>query len=76
MRGLAAYTAPTGPGFPPFISINEVAGGVSFYIREPALPADDAVPYLHEGPKAAVVIDREEAKRLLRDALTKLEVPR
>lgn len=74
MRNLSAYTPPGGT-YPPFISINEVSGGVSFYIREPANPPGEK-PYITEGNKAAIVIERSIAKKLLQEALAKLEASR
>lgn len=64
MKNLAAYTA-CGGAYPPYISINEVKGGIGVSIREPS-PAPGA-----QGNIAHLVIERSLMIRLLEEALEK-----
>lgn len=66
LRNLSAYTTPGG-SYPPFISINETTGGVSFTVRQNS-PAPGVA-----GKDAGVVVERSVAIGLLEEALAKLK---
>lgn len=67
-RCVAAYTDPTGSGYPPYLNISDMGEeGVRVIVRSPA--GRDEQRMLTEGPSASITLPREVAITQLRDAL-------
>jgi hypothetical protein len=67
-RNLFAYTAPTGAGYPPYVSINTLeSGDVEVIVRghPVAVEASDELPaHLRQGPTVSAIVPANKWARM------------